>query len=149
MSKLLNPQQEAFLSYYTNPKSDTFGNAYQSAKKAGYAEEYSQNITNAMPEWLSENVDDMKRLRRAEKNLNEVQELPIVDEEGKIDIQLIEKRSKIDMFVLERLNKQKYSARVEQTGADGKDLISSETQEIVNKALNEYLNGRTETDITK
>lgn len=139
MSKILNPQQESFLSYYTNPKSDTFGNAYQSAKKAGYAEEYSQNITNAMPEWLSENIEDMHRLRRAERNLNEVQELPIVDEEGRVDIQLLDKRSKVDMFVLERLNKQKYSTRQELTGENGKDLVSNETQEAVNKALLDYL----------
>ena len=39
---LLTPQQELFLSYYTNPKSETFSNALQSGLKAGYSQEYSE-----------------------------------------------------------------------------------------------------------
>lgn len=121
--KLLNKQQELFLERYTNPKSPFFGNAYKSALEAGYSEEYSQNITGQMPEWLSENISDMKRLKRAEKNLDEVQNLPIVDEEGKIDVALVGQRTKVDMFIAERLDKDKYSSRQEQTGKGGKDLI--------------------------
>lgn len=49
---LLTPQQELFLAEYTNPKSDNFGNAVQSALKAGYTENYANNITGLMPEWL-------------------------------------------------------------------------------------------------
>ena len=122
-TNLLNPQQEAFLSYYTNPKSETFGNAKASAIKANYSESYADNITDFMPDWLLENMGDMKRLRKAEKNLDEVQNLQIIDEEGKIDANLIDKRTKVDMFLAERLNKNKYSTRQEQTGKDGKDLI--------------------------
>ncbi len=122
MDRLLTPQQELFLSYYTDPKSDTFSNAYQSALKAKYSEEYSQNITGQLPEWLSDNISDLKRLRKAEKNLDEVQNIPIVDENGKYDSQLIDKRNKVDMFYATTLNKQKYSSRIEQTGKDGKDL---------------------------
>ena len=69
MDKLLSPQQELFLSYYTNPKSETFSNATQSGIKAGYTENYANNITALMPDWLLENIGDMKRLRKAEKNL--------------------------------------------------------------------------------
>ena len=58
----------------------------------------------------------------SEKNLDEVQGIEIVNEEGKPDPQLIEKRTKVDFFILERLNKQKYSSRTELTGKDGKDL---------------------------
>ena len=105
MEKLLTPQQELFLSYYTNPKSETFSNTYQSALKAGYSEEYSQNITGQLPDWLSESISDMKRLRKAEKNLDEVQNIEIYNEEGKPDPQLIDKRTKVDMFIAERLNK--------------------------------------------
>lgn len=121
--KLLNPQQELFLAEYTNPKSENFGNAVKSALKAGYTENYANNITGLMPEWLFENIGDMKRLRKAEKNLDEVQNIPIYNEEGRPDSQLIEKRTKVDMFIAERLNKDKYSTRQEQTGKDGKDLI--------------------------
>lgn len=121
--RLLTPQQELFLSYYLNPKSETFSNAYASAKKADYSEEYAQNITGQMPDWLSESISDMRRLRKAEKNLEEVQNLSIVDDEGKVDVNLIDKRTKVDLFMAERLGKQKYSTRNELTGADGKDLI--------------------------
>lgn len=121
--RFLTPQQEEFLAQYTNPKSANFGNAFQSALKAGYSQTYAENITDAMPEWLLENIGDMKRLRRAEKNLAEVQELSIVDEEtGRIDSQILDKRIKVDIFVAERLNKNKYSARSELTGANGDAL---------------------------
>lgn len=121
--KLLTPQQEMFLAEYTNPKSPNFGNAVQSALKAGYTENYANNITGLMPDWLLENIGDMKRLRKAEKNLEEVQNIQIYNEEGKLDANLIDKRTKVDMFIAERLDKNKYSTRQEQTGKDGKDLI--------------------------
>ncbi len=134
---LLTPQQEVFLSEYTNPKSTNFGNAVQSALKAGYTENYANNITGLMPDWLFESIGDMKRLRKAEKNLDEVQNLEIYDENGKPDAQLIDKRTKVDMFIAERLNKDKYSTRQEQTGKDGKDLIpESLTQEEKEQLLN-------------
>jgi len=137
---LLNPQQELFLSCYTDPKSDTFSNATQSALKAGYSFEYADNITSLMPDWLSESMGDMKRLRKSEKNLDEVQNLPIIDEEGKIDVNLLDKRLKVDFFFAERLNKTKYSPRSEHTGANGKDLIpDDESKERAEKALAGYL----------
>jgi len=122
MDRLLTPQQELFLERYTNPKSPTFSNAVQSALLAGYSENYANNITGLMPDWLFENIGDMKRLKRAEKNLTEVQEIGIVDKDGKYDSQLIDKRTKVDMFIAERLDKSKYSTRTENTGANGKDL---------------------------
>lgn len=120
--RLLTPQQENFLSYYTNPKSDTFSNAVQSALKAGYSESFANNITSIMPDWLSESIGDMKRLRRAEKNLEEVQNIDIYNQDGILDPQLIEKRTKVDFFIAERLGKKKYSTRTELSGVDGKDL---------------------------
>lgn len=120
--RLLTPQQEAFLSYYTNPKSDTFSNAKQSAIKAGYSDSYADSITDFMPDWLWESMGDMQKLRRAEKNLTEVQNLPIIDEQGKVDTNLLDKRTKVDMFIAERLGKHKYSTRQELTGKDGEKL---------------------------
>ena len=116
MDNILNPQQELFLSSYTDPKSPTFGNALQSALKAGYSQEYAENIMHLMPDWLSDNIGDLDRVRKAERNLKEVQEIKIVDEKGKVDAQLVEKRTKVDMFILERLNKQKYSPKTEVEG---------------------------------
>jgi hypothetical protein len=130
MDRLLNPQQELFLERYTNPKSITFSNAVQSALSAGYSENYANNITGLMPDWLLENIGDMKRLKRAEKNLDEVQNLPIVDEEGKVDVQLIEKRNKVDMFLAERLNKEKYSTKT------NTDLTSKGEQIVIPTTIN-------------
>ena len=121
--KLLTPQQEAFLSYYTNPKSETFGNALQSGLKAGYSQEYSESITSQLPEWLSENLGDMRLLNKAEKVLNSTLDYQPVNEEGKIDTSLLSIQNKTAQFVAERLNKDKYSSRQEQTGKGGKDLV--------------------------
>lgn len=133
--RLLNPQQELFLASYTNPKSETFSNATQSALKAGYSQDYADNIMALLPDWLSENIGDMKRLRKAEKNLDEVQNLPIVDEEGKVDVQLLDKRTKVDMFLAERLNKAKYSTRTELAGKNG-EPIKIEFAPVFNKDAN-------------
>ena len=121
--KLLTPQQEAFLSYYTNPKSETFSNAVQSALKAGYEETYANNITGLMPDWLFENIGDARLLNKAEKVLNSTLDYQPVNEDGKIDTSLLSIQNKTAQFVAERLNKDKYSSRQEQTGKGGKDLI--------------------------
>ena len=121
--RILTPQQELFLASYTDPKSSTFGNATQSAIKAKYTQDYADNIMALLPEWLSENIGDMRRLKKAEKNLEEVQNFEVVNDEGKVDVNLLDKRIKVDMFLAERLNKQKYSTRAEVTGKDGADLI--------------------------
>jgi hypothetical protein len=121
-TKLLSPQQVSFLAYYTNPHSETFGNALRSGLKAGYSQEYSENITSELPDWLSENLGDTRRLVKAEKNLEEVQNIQVVGEDGKADPQLIQQRTKVDMFIAERIGKHKYSARQELTGKDGEAL---------------------------
>lgn len=133
----LTLQQQNFLAYYTDPKSTTWSNALQSALKAGYTETYASNITVSMPDWLLENIGDMRRLRKAEKNLDEVQNLDIYNEVGRPDPQLIEKRTKVDMFIAERLDKTKYSTRQEHTGANGEKLfaLKEEDKLIVNSAL--------------
>lgn len=142
LDRILTPQQELFLERYTNPKSPTFGNATQSALEAKYSKEYADNITSLMPDWLSEYMGDMRRLKKAEKNLTEVQEIDIINEGGKPDPQLIEKRTKVDMFLAERLDKNKYSTRQEVTGKDGKDLIpDQETKEKLDAVVNSFLDG--------
>lgn len=133
--RLLNPQQELFLKYYLDPKSATFSNGLQSALKAGYAPEYAENILFVMPDWLAESISDMKRLRRTEKNLDEVQNLEIFTDDGKVDSNILGHRTKVDMFIAERLGKQKYSTRNELTGADGKDLIPEQLSDEEKKKL--------------
>lgn len=111
--KILSPQQELFLSYYTSPKSETFSNAVQSALKAGYEETYANNITALMPDWLFENIGDMKRLRKAEKVLDKTLDYEPVDNNGKIDTSLLSIQNKTAQFITERLDKDKYSSKKE------------------------------------
>jgi len=119
-SRLLTPQQEAFLAAYTNPKSPTFSNALQSALKAGYSEDYANNITGQLPDWLSENLGRGLRVQKAERNLDIALEGGLDDpEKGKKEIQW-----KATEMTLKTQGKELgYTDRTEVTGKDGKDLI--------------------------
>lgn len=129
MERILTPQQELFLAAYTNPKSDTFGNALQSGLKAGYSQEYSESITYQLPEWLMENLGDMKMLRKAERVLEKTLEEDYDEQEilvdglptGKVKREPALSKIKQDSakFVAERLGKKKYSTRTELTGENG------------------------------
>ena len=108
----VDPRQAEFLKNYLDPKSGTFANALRSALKAQYSEEYAKNIMSLMPDWLSENIEDTGLVAKAIKNLNDL--LETKDERVKADM---------TKFTLERLNKNKFSQRQENTGANGKDLF--------------------------
>jgi len=108
----LTPKQIEFLRYYTDPKSPTFSNALQSALKAGYSQEYSEVITSQDNEWLSENLGDLKRLKKAESNLDYFLN-DCDDDKVKADI---------TKFVAKGLGKNKYSERTEMTGANGEKI---------------------------
>lgn len=124
----LTPQQQAFLKGYLDPKSPTWGNALQSALKAGYSQEYSENITNQMPDWLAENLGRTKLVQKAEKNLELALEGTLDDpEKGKKEIQW-----KATDFTLSRLKKEVYSERTEVTGKDGQAILVMPV-ELINK----------------
>jgi len=106
-----DPRQQVFLKYYLDPKSKLFANAYQSALKAGYSQEYAKTILSQDLDWLSDSIRDESLIKKAERNLD----IFLEGENEKI-------KADITKFVLSRLNKKKYSERIEQTGADGKDL---------------------------
>ena len=118
----LNPQQQEFLASYINPSSPTFGNALQSALKAKYSQEYSESITAQLPAWLEESLGKSRRLKKAEDNLDEVQNLPIEDHNGKIQGEVLRERTKVDIFIAETIGKVTYSKRNELTGANGEKL---------------------------
>lgn len=130
-----DPRQSLFLSYYIDPKSKTFSNAYQSAIKAGYEEEYAKVILNKDLDWLSEGVKDLALLQKAEKRLNQILDFEPVDESGKIDNSLLANQMKAVTLVAKGIGKAKYSERVEQTGAEGKDLIPATITEEQKQAL--------------
>ena len=120
MERILTPQQELFLELYSDPtKTDTFGNARQAALASGYSESYADNLTNLLPEWLSDFIGDARRIAKAEQNLNEYQSLSVMDKEGLPNPAMVSAKGKIDMFILERTHKKKYSARNELSGPGG------------------------------
>lgn len=130
---ILTPQQEKFLAAYTDPSSKTYSNAYKSALEAGYSEEYSQNITGQLPDWLSEAISDTKLLRKAEKRLNQILDLEPVTEDGKTDNYLIANQMKAVTLVAKGLGKNKYSERTEQTGPEGGPIKHTITGMIIAK----------------
>lgn len=94
----LTPQQELFLKGYLDPQSETFSNAKQSALQAGYKKEYAENITNLMPQWLREGLQDTGLISKALSNLSDFIDSSSDDS--------VDKKIKYDAskFVLERLN---------------------------------------------
>lgn len=74
---IADPRQQRFLAFYKDPKSPTFSNAKQSAIRAGFTEDYADNILALQPTWLSDAIGGVSPLlARAERNLQEFLELP-------------------------------------------------------------------------
>lgn len=146
----LDPRQKMCWDAYVNPKSETFGNAKQSAIKAGYTEEYANQIT--VSEWFIGKLRRLNLLGKAEKVLDDTLEMPIEvieydwardrnaeDEESDDDSNSHETKTylvtdpaliriKLDAakFVASTQGKDVgYSTRNELTGANGKELNAS------------------------
>ncbi len=117
----VDPRQALFLSYYLDNKSETFSNAYRSALRAGYESEYARNITSTMPSWLAEYLDHSSLVKKAEKNLKEMLEMEVenegVSKSGEVyeydDVGKLRVKADLTKFVLERLDKERYSQRQE------------------------------------
>jgi len=91
------------------------------------------NFTQKIYNWhyenylnISDKIEGWKRDRKlilAEITSDTIQTLPIVDENGKLDKELLKIKQKESEFIRETLGKKDYSKRTELTGKDGKDLI--------------------------
>ena len=92
-----------------------------------------------MPLWLSESIESMQVLKKAERNLNQVLDLDIITDEGKIDTNILGHRTRVDMFIAERLGKEKYSTRNELTGKGGKDLVPEQLTDEQKEKLKSLL----------
>jgi len=135
--KLLDPKQELFLENYLNPKNSNFGNALKSALAAGYSQEYSENITSLMPDWLSESIGNIDVLKKAEKRLNETLDLE-VKEGDKVDSNLLRIVIDVAKFVAERIGKNKYSTKqeVEHSGEIEHEVkLNEETAKILEEFI--------------
>jgi len=125
------------LQSFLDPKSDAFGNYRQSAMRAGYSQDYADNISLQMPNWLKENLGKSRKLVKAENNLDLALDGLLDDpEKGAKQYQY-----KATEFTLKTLGKEDYTERQEVTGKDGKDLIpeelTKEEREKLSKLLNE------------
>lgn len=77
--QITDPRQQSYLAYFFDPKSPTYSNTLQSALKAGFSQEYAENLTSLMPNWLSDYIGKQKAstlLEKAERNLDEMLDLP-------------------------------------------------------------------------
>lgn len=117
-----DPRQTLFLKSYLDPKSKTFSNAYKSAMEVGYSKEYAENMMSLMPAWLSESIESLDLLKIAEKRLKQYVQFEPINEEGKIDHQLMSNQFKAMQLILKGIGKDKYSERQEVTGKDGQEL---------------------------
>lgn len=130
VTEVLNPQQSAFLEAYLDPQSETWSNATQSALKAGYTQEYADNIMSAMPKWLSRVLDDKTLVQKAIDNLSEF----VGNREND------NYRWDATKFVLTTLGRNKFSTRSELSGPGGKDLfINEKDKEKSNQLVRDYL----------
>lgn len=128
-----DPRQAEFLINYLDTSSETFGNALQSALKAGYAQEYAENITHLMPDWLSERIGDESLITKAEGALLEALGYTSKDETGKVDAGVGRLKLDAAKLVLKGMKKEKYSERYEHTGKDGETLVFQISSEVANK----------------
>lgn len=109
---VLDPRQKLCWELYTSPKSETFGNAYQSAMKAGYEEGYAAQITTA--EWFLEKLRRLNMLSKAEKVLDKTLTYEPVNEEGKIDTNLLRVQTDVAKHITNTLGKHEgYTTKVE------------------------------------
>lgn len=125
----LNPQQQKFLEVFLDPNSETWGNYRQSALKAGYSQDYADNISVQMPDWLNDNLGKSRRVIKAEKNLDTALDGGLDDpDKGGKPIQM-----KATELVLKSHKKSLYSDRTELTGKDGAELQTLLVRFIDNK----------------
>ncbi len=105
---------------------------------------HSNNYLN-----LADKIDGWKRDRRlmlADITSDTIQTLPVFDDNGKLDKELLKIKQKEAEFIRETLGKQHYSKRSELTGKDGEAIIvNQEDKSKTDNIINEYLNAKQDT----
>jgi hypothetical protein len=118
-----DPREQVCWDFYIKGIQENRENAYKAAIDAGYAVDTARNIT--MNDWFKERLGKLKRkemFSKAERNLDFVLDME-VEEEGKINPQLLKIKTDVSTTIAKTLGKQEgYSERTELTGAQGKDL---------------------------
>lgn len=90
-------------------------NAYQSARDAGYSHDHARNIT--LQGWFKERCETLRRkgmVSKAEKVLDRTLDYQPVDDEGKINVPLLQVQTKVASTVVTTLGKEYgYSTKTE------------------------------------
>lgn len=118
-----DPRQDIFWKLFIPKFEKGIENAYQTAIEAGYEETSARTIT--VTRWYIEGKEKLSSktmLDVAEKRLRQYLGFEPIDQEGKIDHQLMTNQFKAMQLILKGLGKDKYSERQEVTGKNGKDL---------------------------
>lgn len=126
----LDPRQKLCWDYYAKPTSETFGNAMQSAIRAGYEENYANQITTV--DWFVGKVRRLNLLNKAEKVLEECLDMDTLDDKGKTDTQIVKIKQDTAKFIAETQGKSEgYSKRTELTGEDGGPITVVAPQAVI------------------
>lgn len=125
-----------------NPQ--TFCNIRQSALKAGYSEDYANNISGRPnpPKWwlefrVSQDFLRADMLRMSEQHFHDVLTTP----QSTDDLERFKMKQRTAEFVSERVGKAIYSTRQELTGADGRRLFTNNTRDTAKMPLTTLFKG--------
>jgi len=136
----LNPRAAMFKQFYIDPSSHTFWNIRGSAIRAGYSEEYAENISNTKPKWwieLQESAEfnRAEMLSLAENNIKKtLKDVPDTDTK-------VKQQHDASKFVAERVGKDHYSTRKELTDKGGRKLFTNQSKDTSDTALEEMFIG--------
>ena len=117
---LADPRQGLFLKHYLDPKSETFSNGLQSAIRAGFSEVYAKTLVAHMPKWLSESIEEMDFLKKAESNIKEFLEMDttgtMVTKKGDVvdfdDPRIMKIKADVSLFVVERIGRRRWGQKI-------------------------------------
>jgi len=93
----LDPRQKLCWDFYINPTSETFSNATQSAIKAGYTQEYADQITAT--DWFIGRLWILNSVNESEKVFKDIISSVHVDDKGKIDVGVLKIKADIAKFL--------------------------------------------------
>lgn len=139
---ILDPRQKKCWDLYISPSSETFGNARQSAIKAGYVEDYADQITTA--EWFLEKLRRLNMLSKAEKVLDKTLTMEAIDMEGKLDVGLLRVQTDVAKHITSTLGKNDgYSTKAElDLTTQGEKINISPEHVALAKKYEEELKGK-------
>jgi len=135
-SRKLTPKMKLYLAYYNDPQSPTFNNSLQSALRAGYSQQYAENITSkaTRSSWKDAKTTFYEEmLEKAEKNLSKLVDMPLEEHIDNASVLKILKDT--NAFVSERIGKDKWSARQELTDKGGRRLFNDSSKDTASIPL--------------